>query len=94
MTPLQREINRSAASLLDRADGLRVRAWGSNGGANATALDALEWVAALRDELTALETLIVRHAREQGASWADIADPLGITKQAAHQHWGPPAAAS
>jgi hypothetical protein len=51
-------------------------------------------VEALRD-MVALSTLLdeaigdaVKGLRSHGYSWAEIADRLGITRQAAHQRWG------
>ena len=35
-----------------------------------------------------LEALHVAHARELGWSWQDIADRLGISRQAAHKKYG------
>jgi DNA-directed RNA polymerase specialized sigma24 family protein len=47
-------------------------------------------VAALRRLLESLEGLQVDHARQQGWSWQDIADALGVSKQAVHKkHAGP-----
>jgi predicted transcriptional regulator len=31
----------------------------------------------------------VHHARRLGYSWAEIARELGVTKQTAHERWGP-----
>ena len=45
----------------------------------------LRSVAALRRLLERLEAIHVRHAREQGLSWQEIADTLGVSKQAAHK---------
>ena len=51
-------------------------------------------VEALRD-MVALSTLLddaigdaVKGLRAHGYSWAEIADRLGISRQAAHQRWG------
>jgi DNA-directed RNA polymerase specialized sigma24 family protein len=51
-------------------------------------------VEALRD-LTALSTILddsignaVKGLRGHGYSWQEIADRLGVTRQAAHQRWG------
>lgn len=51
-------------------------------------------VEALRD-MTGLSALLddaiseaVKGLRAHGYSWTDIADRLGITRQAAHQRWG------
>jgi len=41
-------------------------------------------VAALRRLLESLEELQVANAREQDWSWQDIADVLGVSKQAVH----------
>jgi hypothetical protein len=88
MTPLQKRINTAAAALIERTTGLARHAGATDAGANATALDALEWTAALRAELDELEALIVRQARLENASWSEIADPIGITRQGAQQRWG------
>ena len=48
----------------------------------------LRGVASLRALLEAVEELQVRRARELGWSWQQIAAPLGISKQAAHQRFG------
>lgn len=45
---------------------------------------ALAAVAALRDRLDDLERLQVEDARRLGWSWAEIAEPLGISRQAVH----------
>lgn len=45
----------------------------------------LHAVAALRRLLEHLEDLHVRHARDLGWSWQDIADALGVTKQTVHR---------
>ncbi|WP_432522961.1 helix-turn-helix domain-containing protein [Kineococcus sp. SYSU DK006] len=45
----------------------------------------LRAVAALRRLLERLEDLQVRRARELGWSWAEIADALGVSKQAVHK---------
>lgn len=42
-------------------------------------------VAALRRLLESLEALQVDHARDQGWSWQDIADGLGVSRQAVHK---------
>jgi hypothetical protein len=48
----------------------------------------LRAVAALRRLLETLEAVQVRAAREQGWSWQDIADELGVSRQAAHKKHG------
>lgn len=45
----------------------------------------LRAVVALHRLAERMETIQVRNARQQGWSWARIADALGVTKQAAHQ---------
>lgn len=45
----------------------------------------LRGVAALRRLLERLEMLQVDNARKQGWSWQDIAQVLGVSKQAVHQ---------
>ena len=42
-------------------------------------------VAALRRLLESLETLQVDNARARGWSWQEIADVLGVSKQAVHK---------
>jgi hypothetical protein len=48
----------------------------------------LRAVAALRRLLENLEAVQVRGARNQGWSWQDIADELGVSRQAAHKKHG------
>ena len=48
----------------------------------------LRGVASLRALLEAVEELQVRRARELGWSWQQIADLLGVSKQAVHQKHG------
>jgi ATP-dependent Clp protease ATP-binding subunit ClpA len=58
---------------------------------------ALRALTALRQELDATESEIVRRALHAGASWSQVARALGVSKQAAHrkyrhlfdQTWGP-----
>jgi DNA-directed RNA polymerase specialized sigma24 family protein len=45
----------------------------------------LRAVAALRRLLERLEAVQVRNARVQGWSWQDIADALGVSRQAVHK---------
>jgi len=47
--------------------------------------DALAAVVALRVMADRLERKAVRHAVEQGWTWAQIAQALGVTRQAAHK---------
>jgi hypothetical protein len=48
----------------------------------------LRGVASLRALLEAVEELQVRRARDLGWSWQQIAEPLGVSKQAVHQKHG------
>jgi DNA-directed RNA polymerase specialized sigma24 family protein len=45
-------------------------------------------VAALRELLESLESLQVSNARERGWSWQQIAESLGVSKQAVHKKHG------
>ena len=45
-------------------------------------------VASLRVLLESLEQLQVRNAREHGWSWQQIADALGVSRQAVHKKHG------
>jgi hypothetical protein len=45
-------------------------------------------VASLRVLLESLEQLQVQNARERGWSWQQIADALGVSRQAVHQKHG------
>ncbi|MCA1672478.1 MAG: helix-turn-helix domain-containing protein [Actinobacteria bacterium] len=48
----------------------------------------LRAVAALRTLLERLEAVQVRNARTNGWSWQEIAEALGVTKQAVHKKHG------
>ncbi|PRZ06950.1 hypothetical protein BCE75_105173 [Isoptericola sp. CG 20/1183] len=48
----------------------------------------LRAVRSLRELADRLETLQVRRARELGWSWQEIADQLGVSKQAVHKKHG------
>lgn len=45
-------------------------------------------VASLRALLESLESLQVVNARQQGWSWQDIAEALGVSRQAVHKKHG------
>lgn len=47
--------------------------------------EALAAVVALRHMADKLERAAVAHAIDQGWSWSQIADALGVSKQAAHK---------
>ncbi|MBR8744105.1 hypothetical protein [Nocardiopsis sp. MG754419] len=51
-------------------------------------LEALETLVALRSESERIESVLVRRARHQGATWARIAEALGVSKQAIHKKYG------
>ncbi|WP_437584564.1 RNA polymerase subunit sigma-70 [Paramicrobacterium sp. CJ85] len=48
----------------------------------------LRAVRSLRELADRLEVLHVAHGRDQGMSWQEIADALGVTRQAAHKKHG------
>jgi DNA-directed RNA polymerase specialized sigma24 family protein len=48
----------------------------------------LRAVSALRRLLERLEAVQVRSARQRGWSWQEIADVLGVTRQAVHKKYG------
>lgn len=48
----------------------------------------LRAVRALRDLAERLETVQVRHARDLGWTWQEIAAHLGVTRQAVHKKFG------
>jgi DNA-directed RNA polymerase specialized sigma24 family protein len=50
--------------------------------------EGLRAVAALRELLESLERLQVENARERGWSWQQIADALGVSRQAVHKKHG------
>jgi hypothetical protein len=50
----------------------------------------LRAVAALRELAERLEVLQVANARKQGWSWQEIADCIGVSKQAVHKKHGTP----
>ena len=45
-------------------------------------------VASLRRLLESLEALLVQNARASGWSWQQVADALGVSKQAVHKKHG------
>lgn len=51
-------------------------------------LDALVAIVELRADLTEQEDHAALSAKRNGATWQQIADALGITRQRAHQRWG------
>ena len=51
-------------------------------------ISALAALRALRTEVERQEAVLVRRARNRGASWAAIATVLGVTRQAVHKKHG------
>ncbi|SDG56203.1 hypothetical protein SAMN05421505_105173 [Sinosporangium album] len=51
-------------------------------------LEALRAAAELQREAARLEAVQVRRARVQGRTWAEIAEALGVSKQAVHKKYG------
>lgn len=51
-------------------------------------IEALAAVAELRKALERQEAVLVRRARTQGRSWAQIAEVLGVSRQAVHKKHG------
>lgn len=49
---------------------------------------ALNALVRLRQEADRREALLVRRARAQGLTWAEIAFLLGVSKQAVHKKYG------
>lgn len=49
---------------------------------------ALAATAESRRHLERLEAVLVRRARVQGLSWAEISKALGVTRQAVHRKYG------
>lgn len=49
---------------------------------------ALRAAAELRRASERMEARLVRRARNQGLSWAEVAQQLGVSKQAVHRKYG------
>ncbi|MEV1242271.1 hypothetical protein AB0L53_16690 [Nonomuraea sp. NPDC052129] len=49
---------------------------------------ALQATTALRHELERMEAVQVRRARVAGLPWAQIANAIGVSKQAVHKKYG------
>ncbi|CAM3184674.1 helix-turn-helix domain-containing protein [Stackebrandtia soli] len=58
------------------------------GASDADPATGLRSVAALRRLAEQLEAVQVRNARNQGWTWQQIADQLGVTRQAVHKKHG------
>jgi len=52
------------------------------------AADTLRAIAELRKLLEEAENQAALQARRSGATWQEIADELGLTRQRVHQRWG------
>lgn len=55
---------------------------------NGAPLAGLGALARLRGEAERTEAVLVRRARNSGATWLQIADALGVSKQAVHKKHG------
>lgn len=55
--------------------------------ASTAALNALRSIRSIRQQLDDNEIAAVRGARAAGASWTEIAQALGVTRQAAWDRW-------
>jgi DNA-directed RNA polymerase specialized sigma24 family protein len=55
---------------------------------NADPLHALREARALRRHLEGQEEVLVHRARVAGATWMQIAEALGVSKQAVHKRYG------
>ncbi|MBC2932880.1 hypothetical protein [Nocardioides sp. zg-1228] len=55
---------------------------------NADPLQALRDTTALRRRLEGQEEVLVHRARVSGTTWTQIAEALGVTKQAVHKKYG------
>lgn len=53
-------------------------------------IEAIADMTALAAQLDTAITHAITSLRNVGYSWADIARPLGVTRQAAQQRWGTP----
>lgn len=51
-------------------------------------LVGLDATVRLRREMERVEAVLVRRARNQGSTWAEIAEVLGVSKQAIHKKYG------
>lgn len=55
---------------------------------NEETLVALAATAEVMSEMEGVQAVLVRRARNEGATWAQIAAVLGVSKQAVHQKYG------
>jgi hypothetical protein len=71
--------------------GLTLRAWPSDPDEPlraAEALDGLRQLRALRAHIAEREDELARAARGAGASWQQLAEAVGVTRQRMQQRWG------
>lgn len=75
---------------MDRSDRLRqtLREALDDAGSDPGALEALHDLETLESFVSDYAQARVDDARAAGASWAQIADRLGVTRQAAHKRFG------
>jgi hypothetical protein len=55
---------------------------------DADPLQALRAVAALNAEADRVAAVLVRRARNAGCTWAQVAEALGVSRQAVHKRYG------
>jgi hypothetical protein len=55
---------------------------------DADPLRALQAVAALNAEADRIAAVLVRRARNAGCTWAQVAEALGVSRQAVHKRYG------
>lgn len=55
---------------------------------SADPLEALREAAELRHRLNGCEEVLVYRARSAGTTWSQIAEALGVSKQAVHKKYG------
>ncbi|UQW99859.1 hypothetical protein [Streptomyces sp. RerS4] len=55
---------------------------------NVDPIEALREAAALRRRLEGQEEVLVHRARVAGTTWTQIAEALGVSKQAVHKKYG------
>lgn len=51
-------------------------------------LVGLDATVQVRREMEQVEAVLVRRARNRGATWVEIAEVLGVSKQAVHKKYG------
>jgi hypothetical protein len=83
-TRMQKKISKELDVLAARID--RARQYLEAG----DAVGLVENVAAFGGELAEVTVLAVQYGRAHGMSWAEVAEPFGVTRQAAQQYWGDP----